>query len=281
MNEKILRLLTNLSADERFLLNTRFLAPCVRRGKVQTRLQGLTYTFTSRPEDYEGWGVFSPVSVSVAKLSEEPGLPLVFQYLSLFKFIRARLAYRLRGRTWLAYPMNDSDAMQRLGSIRPFAVHLVADGTQFESVTSRYDGNAFWFESIDRSADPLIDEQLRNDLKRVTSPQQLRFKGLTPEMRATYELAFQQTAEFRRKETQHRDQTRLREALQVAGGELTSFRDRGRYWTVHWTTSRGEQLTSAISKSDLTVISSGICLSGRDRDFDLTSLVGVIEHRDW
>ena len=36
-----------------------------------------------------------------------------------------------------------------------------------------------------------------------------------------------------------------------------------------------------VSKRDLTVISSGICLSDRDRDFDLQSLVGVIEKRKW
>jgi hypothetical protein len=38
--------------------------------------------------------------------------------------------------------------------------------------------------------------------------------------------------------------------------------------------------TSAIAKTDLTVVSSGICLSGRVRDFDLQSLVGVMEQQD-
>ena len=38
--------------------------------------------------------------------------------------------------------------------------------------------------------------------------------------------------------------------------------------------------SSAIYKGDLTVISSGICLSRGDRNFDLQSLVGVIEVRE-
>src|SRR5262249_38211647 len=70
-------------------------------------------------------------------------------------------------------------------------------------------------------------------------------------------------------------------ALRVGGGDLRAFNDRGQYWLVEWTTADGERHTSAIAKGDLTVISSGICLSGRDRDFDLQSLVGVIKGRDW
>jgi hypothetical protein len=66
----------------------------------------------------------------------------------------------------------------------------------------------------------------------------------------------------------------------MGGGELREFRDRGDFWQVEWETGDGERHTSAIAKGDLTVISSGICLSGGDRHFDLQSLVGVIEARD-
>ncbi|MDX2232056.1 MAG: hypothetical protein NW220_20650 [Leptolyngbyaceae cyanobacterium bins.349] len=101
---------------------------------------------------------------------------------------------------------------------------------------------------------------------------------MTPEMRSLYELATQQIEEFAQPQ---RDEKRLRQALKLGGGELHQFQDRGDYWTVDWTTSDGVRHTSAIAKDDLTVVSSGICLSGRDRDFDLQSLVGVMEHGEW
>jgi hypothetical protein len=78
-----------------------------------------------------------------------------------------------------------------------------------------------------------------------------------------------------------RDEQRLRQALQTGGGHLRDFNDRGDFYLVEWTTADGILHTSAVTKNDLTVISSGICLSGRDRDFDLQSLVGVIEARGY
>jgi hypothetical protein len=41
----------------------------------------------------------------------------------------------------------------------------------------------------------------------------------------------------------------------------------------------GESHTSAISKQDLTVVTAGICLDDLDEEFDLQSLVGVVEQR--
>jgi len=98
---------------------------------------------------------------------------------------------------------------------------------------------------------------------------------MTPEIKTLYDLVTQKTEGF----PQQADEKRLKKALKLGGGNLQEFQDRGEYWTVHWTTTDGEEHTSAIAKNDLTVVSSGICLSGRDHDFDLQSLVGVIEHR--
>jgi hypothetical protein len=75
------------------------------------------------------------------------------------------------------------------------------------------------------------------------------------------------------------DEQRLDEALRLGGGKLVDFRDRDDTWMVEWATRDGERHVSIVTKHDLTVASSGICLSGRDRDFDLQSLVGVVERR--
>ncbi|NER52353.1 MAG: hypothetical protein F6J92_38090 [Symploca sp. SIO1A3] len=298
-------LLNQIAATEAQLSATEFLAPCVRGGAVRTSVANMIYTFTPQPADFEGWGIFKPIDEKTAEVVEEPNLPQLAEYLKLLKPLRLRLAHVLRGQSWLAYPMNESDMQQRLGTVKPVLVHLVTEAIAFEPVIARFDGSAWWFDEIDRRAEPQPAELLREQLQQGTMPENVRFSSMTPEMGTTYELALQQTEAYQqrrqhrrqvreRRETPSRrrrrqielqaqgDEQRLRRALHQGGGELREFRDRGEYWQVEWTTSNGEHHTSAIDKDELTVISSGICLSGYDRDFDLQSLVGVIEQQnDW
>ncbi|MFB2836740.1 hypothetical protein [Floridanema evergladense] len=272
----IRKLLNQIAAQEMQLQETQFLAPCVRGGLVRTRVANIIYSFAPQPRNFEGWGIFQPVNEKFAQVVDEPSLPQLAEYLKLLKPLRSRLAYVLRGKTWLAYPMNEGDALQRFGFAKPVAVHLVSEGATFEPIIARFDGRSWWFDEYDRRSDPLLTENLKEHLKKASSLEELRFKGITPEMRSLYQLTTKKTQEF----TAKTDEQRLRKALKMGGAEMREFRDRQDHWVVEWTTSDGQRHTSAISKTDLTVISSGICLSGRDRDFDLQSLVGVMENRD-
>ena len=273
----IRELLNQIASAEAQLQSTQFFAPCVKGGRVRARVVGMVYTFTPKPRQFEGWGIFQPVDGQTATLVEGADLPQIVAYLQQFPAIRLRLAYRLQNQSWLAYPINEADMRQRFKAVKHVVVHLVTEGVAFEQILARWNGNSCWFEEVDRRADPTIAETLQSSLKQLTPVEELQFKGMTPEMRSLYELATQQIEEFAQPQ---RDEKRLRQALKLGGGELHQFQDRGNYWTVNWTTSDGVRHTSAITKDDLTVVSSGICLSGRDRDFDLQSLVGVMEHRE-
>ncbi len=272
----IRKILSQLAAKEGQLLDTQFLAPCVRGGRVRTRIGGMTYLFQPQPQNFEGWAIFRPINEKIAAVIEDASLPQVAEYLQLLVPIRLQLARVLQGQTWLAYPVNESDAKQRVGFAKPVAVHLVSEGSQFEQIVARWDGNCLWFEEIDRRADPLPSEKLKRALKHLILPEEVRFKGMTPEMRTVYELVSRNIKDFAPKV---RDEKRLQRALKMGGGELRDFRDRQDYWLVEWTSGSGEHHTSAIAKNDLTVMSAGICLSGLDKDFDLQSLVGVVENR--
>ncbi|MFB2768208.1 hypothetical protein ACE1AT_02775 [Pelatocladus sp. BLCC-F211] len=275
----IRKLINQLAAKENNIRSTHFIAPCLRGGKVRTRVAGIIYTFNPKPRNFEGWGIFQPVDEKIATVVEEPNLPQIAEYLQYLKPLRLRLAHPLRSQTWLAYPVNEADMRQRCGYCRPVAVNLVTEGAKFEVIIARTDGAAWWFDECDRRADPLVTEKLREHLKQVTPPDKLHFQGLTPEMRTVYEIVAQQTKEFAALQQPQRDEKLLQKALQMGGGELHEFRDRQDHWVVNWTTADGEYHTSAISKTDLTVMSAGICLSGEDEKFDLQSLVGIVEQR--
>jgi hypothetical protein len=281
----IRQLINRLAArEEAFLRGGQFLAPCVGGGQVRVSLDGLVCSFRPRPRDFEGWGIFKPVDETTAEVVSEASVPQVAGYLKLLQPLRVRLAERLRGQTWLAYPSNIEEARCQPGACGELRVHLVSEGARFEGAIAYTDGRNWLYGEPDRRADALVAERLRKLLRQSVEPDWINWKGLTPEMRAVYALAAEFAPEFGRLRKRRKDERakqleaqRLRAALAMNGGELLDYTDEGDYWRVAWQTRSGEGHVSTVAKRDLTVISAGICLSGCDTDFDLQSLVGVVE----
>lgn len=276
------KLLQKVAEEEKAFRKRKFIAPAMKSGKVCTRMSGMVYTFDFEDTSFEGWGLFKPVSEQKAKMVKEADFVMVDQYLKLLKAFRMRLVYKLNGNTWLAYPVNESDALQRLGNVKPVPVHLVTEGSDFEQIVARFDGSNFWFQELDRKADPFLAEDLRAALKEEKLLSDLTIKGLTPEIKTVYDMAIDRRILLYKEFKASTDEGRLDAALKTGGGSLDGFQDRGDYWLVNWKTSNGEQHHSAIQKENLTVMSAGICLDGEDDRFDLQSLVAVVEDRpDW
>jgi hypothetical protein len=127
----IRKLINQIASAESQLCTTQFLAPCVKGGRVRTRVAGMIYTFSPKPSKFEGWGIFQAVDEKIARVVEEADLAQIGEYLQHFPQIRLRLAHQLRGQTWLAYPVNETDMRQRLQVVKPIAVHLVTEGANY------------------------------------------------------------------------------------------------------------------------------------------------------
>jgi hypothetical protein len=199
-----------------------------------------------------------------------------------------------------------------------FLCHPTSGAERFERVLARVDGNILWFDGLDALADPMHAEWLRDAAAQPETVERFlpglagseRLALLYWQIRQT-ELALaaqrRQSAEAerrRRAEVRHqpREQQRewlrhealrshleenLRHALAKAGATLLSYSeipDAGGspgQLIVEWSESGQRRRYRSTIDPRLTVVSSGICLSGRDRDFDLTSLVSVMTDSPW
>jgi hypothetical protein len=244
---------------------------------VRVSLDGLVQTFQTRPRDFEGWGVFEAIDERTARLVHEATLAQVAGYLSRLNSLRVQLVERVRGRTWLAWPANVEEARRRFGPEGELRVHLVSEGARFEGALACTDGRNWFYGEPDRRADARACEHLRELLRQGIAPRLVNGKGITPEMRIAYEMATRFVPAFARERAHQAAEQRLRDALALNGGRLADYEDEGDNWRVAWQTSDGARYVSTVAKGDLTVICAGICLSGQDADFDLHTLVGVVE----
>jgi hypothetical protein len=254
------------AAEERFR-RSEFLAPALPGGLVQVRLEGVVLRLRL-DGSFRGWGVFRPSSPATAALVRRATLAEQRRYLDLFPRRRVVLCHRVRD-DWQAWPAHHDD--RRFGPPALLPVRLVEEAQPFEIAQTRFDGVQSWFEQIDARADPSVAAYLRQALGDMAPPDRLQRRGLSAEERAAYGVVFA----LRREAMRDRTEDRLRDALGHAGAELAGYVERADGYRVEYLVD-GERHVSVVDKNDLSLQLAGICLSGEDRHFDLSSLVGVL-----
>ena len=273
----LLAIVSEIAKQEKELHGQTFLAPYVGGGKVRLRLDGIVYemSINSCPE---GYGIMQVVAPGKAVFVQPAPLSMVKAYLGLFPRIRLVLIDKFDGIWWALGAGSGTQKIQLSG---PVPV-LLADSSAatLETANCRFDGASFWFEGIDRKRDPAISRQLRKELADETETEKLQCKGMVPSEKLVYKMLW--LAKTKDRPEKLDDGTRIERALEHSGARLD------RYWhqdgsdtTVSVRFNVGDRLhVVQINRTDLSVVSAGICLSGRDADFDLSSLVGVLREAD-
>jgi hypothetical protein len=266
--------LEKLARAEQQFLAREFLAPAIGQGEVQVRIAGAVNRMRVSPVDFRGFGVFQPKSHREAELVRSATLAQRRAYLALFPRVRLILTIRDRAGQWLAVTAHQGDHRFRLAGLAP--VQMVEEAQQFNVIRARFDGRAFWFEGVEPARDPAIAAYLRQQVAKGTDARQLDRPGLTPEERLAYAINVAPAEpQLLADDVGDAAGSRLRAALAQAGAELVDYLERDDSFRVTYRVG-GEQHVSAVRKDDLSVQVAGICLSGEDQQFDLTSLVGVL-----
>src|SRR3954470_20145706 len=178
-----------LAGVERDFLRAQFLAPVVAATGVRVRIGGAVCRMRIDPINYEGWGVFLPVSHAEAMLDREATMAEGRRYLDLLPRVRLVICGAGRGDT-AAVVENKSDA--RVSVEGQIDLRLAGEGEAglFDTVVSRFDGSQFWFDDADASADPGAAAYLRQCLVEMTHPDRLQHSGLTGGQREAYGVAY-------------------------------------------------------------------------------------------
>jgi len=257
-------LIDRFGREEDAFLRREFLARVGPGGTVRVRISGVVCELAVNAVD-EGIALLRPRSHREAEMVRPATRSEVKKYLDLFPRARVVVAY-LHDGTWLGLPAAAPEKGIQVEGWVPLA--LGRDLQLFQTAVVRFDGARFLVEKTERPAEATY---LRDELRKGTPAEGLTRKGLTPPERQAYEFQLRLKEEMEKSV----EERRLERALKLGGAELTGFHEKDGNFSVSWRVD-GREYLSLVTKSDLTVVSSGICLSGRDRDFDLASLVGVM-----
>ena len=259
-------LFDKFAAEEEAFFGSTFMAPVLRGQPILVRISGITMTLKVRPKNFEGWGVFRSNDQRLARRVREATLSEKREYLDIWP--RLSLVVCHQGDKVLGVPATDNDPRFKIQGFVPIA--LPEEVRVFDTVDVRFDGKNMWFDGQSSFRNARFADQLRNMLAEETEPDKVEISGLSSSERAAYKFAYDAEIESKR----DRKEDRLRYAVERSGAQFRSYTERGNTYTVEMMVD-GRTYRPVLDKETLTCTSSGICLSGGDRAFDLQSLVGV------
>lgn len=253
-------LLDRFGREEGDFLRSEFIAP-VAGPRVTARVSGIACELAVK-DPRPGLFVLKPLSMREAAIAREATSSETKRYLGLFPKARV-VATLAHGPTWFGLAAAPAAKGLRIKGLVPIA--LGKNLKRFDTAVVRFDGALFLHESTER---PVEAKRLRDAFEARGHPGEA---GFVPAERKAFELA----SEAREENEKSKDERRLERALAKAGGELIGYDAKRDSFTVRYKVD-GTSFESVVDARDLTVVSAGICLSGEDRKFDLTSLVGVM-----
>lgn len=258
-----------------------FVCPIYQNRWVATRIDKIVYRFKV-PRLASGWYRFQPVTQNKAKKIGEADLMEIERYLRIFDKFRL-IMIRREGDLVFGIPFKGNKFGFKNTQIFPVFLTLDEMALDFDEMLCRFDGANIWYEQVPMSNDPARSEYLRDALSNKKKPTDINFQGLRFEDKIAYgiryQLMFEEEERLKKVEEARllqNTQYRLKRAVEHGGGVFVGYTERGSNFSVTYNVD-GETYTSTIAKDrNLTVLSAGFCLSGGDKDFDLSSLMSVI-----
>lgn len=278
------KLINESASKEKALLKSTFVAPVKKGSQIKVRIQGLIYTFglVQQDKDREGWFVLKPVNPYCAKIVDDVDVMQMQEYKEKYRKFLPRIRFIMVSNEegqWLGFPANRGQSLKH--EIDGHQFIDVVEGVQiFDQVYALFDGKTLWFDEVDMGSDLMVSDYMRESLNNNVEVGKLKFKGMTPEQIGTYAFAY----EFKiKKEEELKIKTvegRITMALEHAGAKLHSFREYNDTVVIDWQTKKGKYTTRHKKNDSFSTIAAGVCLSGRDDDYDLASLVSVMKERE-
>lgn len=304
-------LIKKAAQDTRDVFDTIIMAPVVPGCRVRVRIKGIVSEFELDDREFLGWGLLKPESPGQAKLLGEASPAQIKAYMELLPQFQMIMLKELQG-VWWALAAHGSE--NRIPVELPVPIRMAARIMSFDTATVRFDGSSFWFESVARRRNPAVARNLRDQLAKEIFPEDVACPEMTPQERLAYAFMFydlhpdlierdappapsgEKSTESSVDETfdydkwfkdfktmravleRENEMGKIKHSLRHAGAQLHS------YWRTNPKDREvnvkilvdGKEHIARVHTHDLTVVNAGICLSGYDQDFDLTSLVGVL-----